>query len=225
MAPVTCKGNFLYILTLLLGITGFCAADTHADLPDQAVNTTSGVFAAWYPQGFTNISVYPNVQYGKSPVGDLRWAPPIPAERAPGVVKETDWPPGCFQLVQKTMDDTVTVVKETDFLLRSGDYSGTNEDCLRLGIIVPKDAVPEQNGSTHPQKELLPVAVFIHGGGLTFGGVDVPYQIGLPWVSRSKEHIIVSVDYRLNMLDSPNALGLAAEGNNLNFGLLDQRLA
>jgi carboxylesterase type B len=110
--------------------------------------------------------------------------------------------------------------------LQRGDYANTTEDCLRLSIFAPKAAVERAASKTgFKDKVGLPVAVWIHGGGFSIGGTNVPYQLSPSWVERSQAHIVVQVQYRLNLLGQPNAAGLATEDRNLNLGFLDQRLA
>lgn len=66
----------------------------------------------------------------------------------------------------------------------------------------------------------LPVLVWIYGGGFQTGRTEVLYQIPSNWVQRTQSHIVVSIQYRLNIFGFPNAVGLKDQ----NLGLLDQRL-
>lgn len=84
------------------------------------------------------------------------------------------------------------------------------EDCLSLAIWTPADATPYDN---------LPVALFWTGGGFQTNGILVPGQIPTRWVSRSQSHIVVTINYRMNILGFPNAAGVYEQ----NLGLLDQR--
>lgn len=59
------------------------------------------------------------------------------------------------------------------------------------------------------------------GGGFSTGGEDVPYQIPAQWVNTTPYHLVVSLNYRVNIFGFPNAAGLGEQ----NFGLLDQRAA
>jgi carboxylesterase type B len=67
----------------------------------------------------------------------------------------------------------------------------------------------------------LPVMLFIPGGSFFMGGIAVPYQIPAGWVNRSQQHIVVSLNYRVNIFGFPNAAGL----DDQNLGILDARLA
>ena len=61
------------------------------------------------------------------------------------------------------------------------------------------------------------------GGGFVIGGVDISWQLPSSWVERSQSHIVVTINYRLNIFGFPNARGLADGHQNL--GILDQRAA
>ncbi|KAJ7432830.1 Alpha/Beta hydrolase protein [Mycena galericulata] len=88
----------------------------------------------------------------------------------------------------------------------------TSEDCLYLAVWTPANA-------TFGSK--LPVLFFMTGGGLQTGGVDIEWQLPTSWVERSQEHIVVTINYRLNIFGFPNARGLSEQ----NLGILDQRMA
>lgn len=67
----------------------------------------------------------------------------------------------------------------------------------------------------------LPVLIYIYGGAFVTGGQDVPYQLPAQWVDRSRDHVVVSFNYRVGIFGFPGATGLS----NQNLGLLDQRAA
>lgn len=71
------------------------------------------------------------------------------------------------------------------------------EDCLSLAIWTPADADRSSN---------LPVALFVTGGGGVTGGVNIPSQLPTNWVSRSQEHIVVTINYRANIFGSSSLL-------------------
>lgn len=71
------------------------------------------------------------------------------------------------------------------------------EDCLSLAVWTPSYA-------NHTSK--LPVALFVTGGGGITGGIEIPSQLPSPWVSRSQEHIVVTINYRANIFGSTSPL-------------------
>lgn len=84
------------------------------------------------------------------------------------------------------------------------------EDCLYLNVYTPK--LPINNN------ELLPVMVYIHGGGFAYGKGTIKDESG-PDYLLEQNVIIVSINYRINIfgflsLDIPEASG--------NMGLKDQ---
>lgn len=108
-----------------------------------------------------------------------------------------------------------------------------SSECLRL-ISFPK--VPKNV----PQNKLLPVMVFIHGGGY-FAGSPSPSMVGPQYFMENGEVILVSMAYRLGVFgmlvySNRNAnnknikiitgfLSTGDEHSPGNFGLKDQTLA
>ncbi|GAP87884.1 putative chlorogenic acid esterase precursor [Rosellinia necatrix] len=200
------------------------------------VNTTSGLFAPYVDGAFPSVASFPDIPYAQDPTGPLRFAPPVAAlPRSSDVTYATRLPLGCFQYTQEAFRGTVSFYSEKSSLFQRGDTANTTEDCLRLSIFAPKATVEhaafDTSNASRGDGGNLPVIVWIHGGGFSFGGTNVPYQLSPSWVERSQAHIVVQVQYRLNLLGQPNAAGLttphssSGQNENLNFGLLDQRLA
>lgn len=102
----------------------------------------------------------------------------------------------------------------------NGTPTAITEDCLTLSSWTPAKSQrfrPER-GSKEYKERLLPVLVFIYGGGF---GAEIPYQIPAQWVERTPEHLVASFSHRLNIFGFPNSAGLGQQ----NLSLLDQRLA
>ena len=109
----------------------------------------------------------------------------------------------------------------TNTLLSVGEYRdqgsvawSSSEDCLSLAVWTPSYA----NISSK-----LPVALFVSGGGELTGAIDIPSQIPTPWVSRSQEHIVVTINYRVNIFGNPKSRALPK--NETSLTLLDVRAA
>jgi para-nitrobenzyl esterase len=96
------------------------------------------------------------------------------------------------------------------------DGSGS-ENCLFLNIYVPN---PRSNARKH---RMLPVMLWIHGGGLTSGaGSDYDPT---PLLKRGKV-IVVTINYRLGYLGFFAQSAIDSEGHeNGNYGLMDQQFA
>lgn len=135
------------------------------------------------------ITVFRGIPFAKPPVGDLRFAAP---ENADSWTETLDC--SKFQNVP---------VQESD----TSPYE-QSEDCLYLNIWAPDNA----------QGKNLPVLVFIHGGGYSFGHASNPLYDGKRF---AKDGVIqVNIAYRLN------ALGFMTisdgDDNISNLGTLDQ---
>lgn len=97
-------------------------------------------------------------------------------------------------------------------------YPSLSEDCLYLNVVRPSGY----------EKEKLPIAFWIHGGGLYEGsGIDQRYNLSF-MVQRSveigKPIIGVSINYRLSMWGFVTGEEVVETGN-ANIGFRDQRLA
>jgi len=145
------------------------------------------------------------IPFAQQPLGDLRWMPPMPINQSASIIDATQFSPSCPQYEGASLSAYNQDVRE---LLINGP---TGENCLTLSIWAP----------AYPTGKSLPVYIWIYGGGFQTGGSSVPYQNPAQWVQRTQSHIVVSIQYRLNIFGFPNAAGLASQ----NLGFLDQRLA
>ncbi|KAF4464148.1 triacylglycerol lipase v precursor [Fusarium albosuccineum] len=215
-----------YLSLLLTALTAAASPTGKYGGASVTVNTSSGVFAPYFTEAQPKVASFLDIPYAEKPVGQLRFAPPVP-KKYPGdkVTKATNLPAGCFQYVLPNLRDSIVAGPVTAADFQRGDYSNTTEDCLRLSVFAPQGAVTAASSKPRAYEDPLPVIVWIHGGGWSFGGTNVPYQLSPNWVQRSQKHIVVQIQYRLNLLGLPNAAGLAEQGKNLNLPILDQRLA
>jgi para-nitrobenzyl esterase len=137
------------------------------------------------------------IPYAKPPVGNLRWMPPQPHGKWKGVFQATQFGNFCPQ----------------------PDGSGGTfgrEDCLTLNVFRP---VQKKNQKRH----LLPVMVWIHGGGLVTGGSFL-YD-PTPLVLRGGL-VVVTINYRLGFLGFFAHPSIDDEGHtNGDYGYMDQQLA
>ncbi|KAK1777141.1 Alpha/Beta hydrolase protein [Copromyces sp. CBS 386.78] len=153
------------------------------------------------------------IPFAQPPVGNLRFAPPQPA--APfGQLEAKTLPPSCIQYLS-TNPPSIYTQDVTEYNVQGLNVTSPNisEDCLTLSIWAPPATANDS----------LPVIVFVYGGAFSTGGQDVPIQNPTDWVQRTKDHIVVTFNYRLNIFGFPNARGIPQ--NEQNVGLLDQRLA
>lgn len=154
------------------------------------------------PVGGRNIEVlgktveeYRGIPYAKPPVGELRFKPPVQAERWDEVLDATNGRTGCPQHSRGE--------------LLTGDVTYT-EDCLYLNV-----------WTTRKANERAPVLVWIYGGGFTFGSASYDNYTGAVIAARTG-CVVVSMNYRVGILGFLNADSPEAPGN---MGLLDQHMA
>ncbi|KAK9413511.1 putative Carboxylic ester hydrolase [Seiridium unicorne] len=173
------------------------------------LGTVLGVEDAEYP----GVRQFLGIPYGQNPTGSLRFMPPKPAGNF-NYVEATEIPPSCMQFLNPA---SATIYTRDVLQFNLGGLNETGnvaEDCLKLSVWTPSEASLEKSGK-------VPVLIFIFGGGLQTGGIDVPYQIPTQWVQRSQDHIVVTFNYRVNIFGFPNSAG----SPDVNVGYLDQRLA
>ncbi|KAL5318370.1 hypothetical protein ACEPPN_013430 [Leptodophora sp. 'Broadleaf-Isolate-01'] len=152
----------------------------------------------------SGITSFYGIKYAKSPVGNLRWRPPVPIDTkrthlSDDAVDATVRGPTCIQSVPPWSPGVIT-----------GEQ---NEDCLLLDILTP----------VTPISAKLPVLVQIHGGGYSSGSVQS--SPGNAIVHQSNGSLIyVAIQYRLGPLGFLAGDKVASDGS-WNVGLLDQRAA
>ncbi|KAJ7742138.1 alpha/beta-hydrolase [Mycena maculata] len=164
-------------------------------------------------------SIFLGIPYAQPPVGDLRL-------RTPRSIKETtkvfwEW----FRFLRNvhagyTLPSNICT-GQMNLWKYKNDNSGFNnsEDCLTLNVIRP-DGVSESS--------LVPVVVWIHGGGLVTGG-SADFHYNGSWIvqasgANGNPIVFVSINYRLASLGFLASKALEDEGS-LNLGVRDQRLA
>lgn len=148
------------------------------------------------------VSAFLGIPYAKPPTGEGRWRAPEPP--APfGNKAATAYGPSCIQANTTPSDPW------------SKEYYVTppfSEDCLSLNIWTPSATAAAK----------LPVAVWIHGGGLVQGGSNEPIYDGS---HLAKQGIVfVSINYRLGVLGflaHPDLRATSATGESGNYGVLD----
>lgn len=143
-----------------------------------------------------SVEEYRGIPYAKPPVGELRFKPPVQAERWDEVLDATNGRTACAQ------------VREGGEVL-SGDITYT-EDCLYLNV-----------WTTRKANERAPVLVWIYGGGFTYGSASYDNYTGAVLAAKT-DCVVVSMNYRVGVLGFLNADSPEAPGN---VGLLDQHMA
>jgi para-nitrobenzyl esterase len=173
-----------------------CGDDVPLD--DSTVRTDIGAVRGGLRDGGLSFLGLP---FAEAPLGDLRFAPPIPATCEDGLRDAGNWGPLCPQLDE------------------DGEVTG-DEDCLQLNVFLPVDALPDTAGPR-------PVLFFVHGGAHVVGGAsvrilgEVDFYDGALLAQRTGS-IVVTTQYRLGALGFLALPSLESElGSSGNVGLLD----
>ncbi|XP_069965151.1 juvenile hormone esterase-like isoform X1 [Bactrocera oleae] len=145
--------------------------------------------------GAHNFEAFLGIPYALPPVAERRFAIPKAFPRWWGILDATAPKQNCVQ---------------KNYILPNPVVEGV-EDCLYLNIYRP---IPDS-------KQLLPVMVYMHGGGW-FSGTASPLLHGPEYIMETKEVILVSIAYRLGPFGF-----LSTDDANMpgNLGLKDQNLA
>ncbi|KAI1144983.1 Alpha/Beta hydrolase protein [Nemania diffusa] len=189
---------------------------------ELTVRTATGTFTGLIDPKFPNTRQFRAIPFAEPPVLSRRWLPPQALSSPPSEHHfATRFPPSCPQFVTAVPSIWNTELTRGNLIYNGAqnDSSGlvgeaTSEDCLYLAVWAPTTPAPAAG---------FPVLFFMTGGGLSIGGIDIPWQMPTAWVERSQSHIVVTINYRLNIFGFPNARGLADGEQNL--GILDQRAA
>jgi para-nitrobenzyl esterase len=143
------------------------------------------------------------IPYAAAPIHSLRWAPPQPHERWHTPLDAGSFAGHCPQ--------------RPSFQGRAS----VSEDCLFLNVFAPRF---HRHDAERADGALLPVMVWIHGGGLTTGESD-DY---LPFKLVDEGTVVVTLNYRLGILGFLAHPALSAESPDRisgNYGLMDQQFA
>ena len=201
VAAASRQGAILAAVVLAL-IVSEDGAGVLAQAPDDApvVQTDQGAVRGHVR---TNLTEWLGIPYAAAPVGPLRWKAPRPAASWTGVRDATTPGRAC---VQGTGWDP------------GYEKPTLTEDCLFINVYRPNRAP----ATTEPA--LLPVLVWIHGGGLTGGaGYDTDPRkfVDLGQV------VFVTFNYRLGAMGFLAVPDLRQEDADAvgNYGLLDQQAA
>ncbi|KAJ7430525.1 Alpha/Beta hydrolase protein [Mycena galericulata] len=188
-------------------------------LNSLTVNTSTRSYSGLIDPNFPHTRQFRSVAFAEPPVTTRRWLPPAPLSNSTAHHYSDNFPPSCPQFISSTPSlFNQDLAKGLSIYNGDQNYTSglvgeaTSEDCLYLAIWTPANAT---FGSE------LPVLFFMTGGDFQLGGVEIEWQLPTSWVERSQEHIVVTINYRLNIFGFPNARGLSEQ----NLGILDQRMA
>ena len=194
----------LISIALLMGCQP-AADQAEAPLPeprpvDVQVQTVSGPILGVAAED--GLKQFHGIPFAEPPIGELRWAPPAPAQPWVAVRDASKAGPACMQPQGQ-----------------GGSFYGASgfemdEDCLTLNVWT----------RATDETDALPVMVWIHGGALVTGSGDrYPGEL-----LTSKGVVLVTINYRLGRFGfhaHPDLSAANASGVSGNQGLRDQILA
>lgn len=194
---------FLFLKIILLPLAFYAVVYAALQIPatrsilanEALVKTDAGYVQGWR---LPERSVFLGLAYAQPPVGDLRFAAPLPAKAWGGTRTALMVGRMCAQAAVPA-------------LRLPGSES---EDCLTLNVYKP------HNTTGKP----LPVMVWIHGGGFVTGSGS--FSLASDLAVRGQV-IVVTMNYRLGPFGFFAHTALAAQDGRAvgNYGLLDQQLA
>lgn len=173
-----------------------------------------------------SIFTFSNIRYGRAPVGDLRWAPPLPPRREQ-TLQRGESERTCFQAQpdwQRVLYPWLTAYESDNFTDFYEKFPGPpalppipanlsqlfppllpseTEDCLFLDVHVPKE-IFDRRGYKTMNGTGSAIMLWVHGGGLILGSktTDSDFK-GLLAKSRENSQepvIIISINYRVSTM-------------------------
>jgi para-nitrobenzyl esterase len=178
-------------------VTAACAGGIHqldeTRLSTKVVTTDSGPVTGMAKSG---IEEYLGIPFAAPPVGKLRWQPPQPVTIRREILKATAYQNTCPQPQRGVFASP-----------------STTEDCLYLNVFAPVKTT----------KALLPVMVWLYGGGL-FSGESNDYDGSK--LARDGGVIVVTPNFRVGVLGFFSHPAIDTEGHAYaNYGIMDQQFA
>ena len=147
-----------------------------------------------------NVISYKGIPYAQPPIGNLRYKPSLKVLQSDKIYEAYYF--GKTSLQSKCETEKASLYEQ-------------GEDCLTLNIWLNK-----LNNNKNK-----PVMVFIHGGAFGWGGTSDPLYEGTNLINVHEDIILVTINYRVNLLGFLN-LSMLEGGENYkqsgNLGLLDQ---
>jgi para-nitrobenzyl esterase len=193
----------LAVVSLAVALTGVASGSALASgraagpLLPLVVRTDHGLVRGFYQHGARE---FLGIPYAAPPTGANQWRPPQPLPPWHGIRPAAKPGHDCAQ---------------TASLATGVPSTSTFESCLSLNVYTPPGAAGQ----------LLPVMVWIHGGGFT-GGAGRIYDGAM--LAARRHVIVVTINYRLSafgFLALPSLDAESSDNSSGNYGLMDQQAA
>ncbi|KAL8787346.1 MAG: hypothetical protein Q9195_007805 [Heterodermia aff. obscurata] len=191
--------------TVLRALLSLLVCSGVSSLSTLTARTTSGTFLGFIDPSLPHVHQWTSVPFAEPPLGALRFLPPQPKKCDAKIQRADRAPPSCPFWLSKEPN------MFTDKVTQFNPPPAMSEDCLFVNVYAPGQR----------REKGWPVVVFVHGGQWVWGGIETPYYKPQRWVERSRDLVVVQINYRLNVFGFPNARGL--KDGERNVGLLDLR--
>ena len=169
------------VRVLLAGMLGLAGCGAEPDSPSVQLGDTiiNGVYET------NGIAAFLGLPFAEPPVGERRWARPVPWQPDGQSIDASTYAPACMQTDSgvEWYRGMMARVGIDPNLMVAPEYS---EDCLYLNVWTDLEA-----------GEPLPVMIYIHGGGNTGGWSYEPNYHGEQLARQGI--VVVSVAYRLGI--------------------------
>lgn len=191
-SKVISRSMKLKVFVSLVVLQGLLVAIAHGQLIEIEDGSIIGREMA--TRSGVPFNAFLGIPFAKPPVGELRFRPPERNDPWDGILNGTVYGPMCMQASA------------------NGGGASASEDCLQLNVFTKN--LPTNDNNT----ELIPVIVYIHGGGFEAGTAS---DHG-PEYLMDRNIVLVTIQYRLGVfgfiaVGRPDVTG--------NQGLKDQTLA
>ena len=153
--------TFLSLLILFISPTDALPRSNHqrgsSERPHpRDVQLTSGRYTGHCSPQYPNITEYLGIRYAQPPIGNLRFAAPVPFV-SEELFEASEQPDDCPYVAQKWGSVPGELLSHAPRIMaqESADgYNAMSEDCLGLNIWVPSSPTGKK-----------PVMIFVYGGG------------------------------------------------------------
>jgi hypothetical protein len=164
--------------TLSINAAAFYVRDSGSS-DGLLVDTSSGKVQGFYNDTAHDVRAFLGVPFAAAPTGKLRFMPPAKRSRSKATIQATFWPATCPGYYP---NDTSIFS-----LLPYMPFTKQDEDCLSMNVWAPSSARIKKNGD-----KLLPVLVYIYGGGFGQGATSVSIHEGTDLVANHDVSLVIA---------------------------------
>lgn len=158
-------------LCALAALLPSAAAIAPRDTAPIVIDSSGRSYRGFKP--VSSVRAFLGIPYALPPVGPLRWKPPQPLPPPPygGITQDASkLGKSCYEFRLQLFIRDPSLGEEN--LKNVNAQTEQSEDCLHLNVWAPE---------VKDQKKLLPVLLWIHGGGFFEGSSSFPGRHQQPW--------------------------------------------